>query len=129
MIGPVAAGAPASDEPVGLRESFARVLRYGVVLSAVLLLTGLALAAVHDSAGIAGQVGALPLGRLPAALASGQAWPFLWLGVAVLALTPVVRVALALGAFARARDRDFVRIAGFVLAVLAASLLIGVLAA
>jgi uncharacterized membrane protein len=46
----------------------------------------------------------------------------------VLAVSPVVRVLLALEVFARARDREYVAITGFVLAVLLASLVLGVAA-
>jgi uncharacterized membrane protein len=124
----VTAGTASSAEPAGLREGFGEVLRGGVVVSAALLLVGLALVLHQGGVGLAGSVGALPLGALAADLASGQAWAYLWLGVVVLAATPVVRVLLALEVFARARDREYVAITGFVLAVLLASLVLGVAA-
>ncbi|MCI4322183.1 MAG: DUF1634 domain-containing protein [Thermoplasmata archaeon] len=115
------------DSPT-MRSSFARELRVGVALSGALLLIGLLAVAWHGSAGLAGQSGVVPFGQFGNDLLAGQAWTFLWLGVAVLALTPVVRVALALVQFAHARDRDYVSLTAFVLAVLGASLLVGVTA-
>jgi uncharacterized membrane protein len=117
-----------SPEPVHLRSEFAGVLRLGVLVSAVLLLVGLARAVLENSVGIAGRTGGLPFAKFAADLGAGQPWAFLWLGVVVLAVTPVVRVAIALGNFASARDRDFVALTGFVLAVLLASVTVGVLA-
>lgn len=118
--------APGPAEPVGLRENFGSVLRGGVVVSAALLVVGLALLAHAGSAGPAGSVGAVHLNSLAADLATGQGWAFLWLGVVVLAITPVIRVLLALGTFAAARDHEYIAITGFVLAVLIASLVLGV---
>jgi uncharacterized membrane protein len=116
------------DSPT-MRSSFVRELRAGVAISGALLLIGLLDIAWHGSAGMAGQAGVVPFGQFGSDLLAGQAWTFLWLGVAVLALTPVVRVAFALVQFAQARDRDYVNLTAFVLAVLGVSLLVGVSAA
>jgi uncharacterized membrane protein len=121
-------GPAAPPEPPGLREEFGAVLRYGVLTSGILLAVGFALAAARGTAGIAGTVGALPLRQLVGALGAGDPWAFLFLGVAVLAATPVFRVALALESFARVRDRPYVLITGFVLFVLLGSLAFGVAA-
>jgi uncharacterized membrane protein len=115
-------------DPVGLRDSFGRVLRVGVLVSGIFLLTGFALAVVRGTTGIAGRIGTLPLRSLGGALAAGDPWAFLFLGVFVLAITPVARVAIALVGFENAKDRPFVAITGFVLAVLLTSLVLGLLA-
>jgi uncharacterized membrane protein len=121
-------GFDVAPEPAGLRPWIGNVLRVGVVVSAVFLLLGFAIAVLRGSAGIAGATGALPLGRLTGALGAGDPWAFLFVGVLVLAITPVVRVAFALVGFAAARDRAFVVITGFVLTVLLTSLAIGLFA-
>jgi uncharacterized membrane protein len=115
------------DSPA-MRRSFVRELRAGVALSGALLLVGLLDVAAHGSAGAAGQPGVVPFGQFGSDLLAGQSWTFLWLGVAVLALTPVVRVAFALVQFARERDRDYVSLTAFVLTVLGLSLVVGVTA-
>jgi uncharacterized membrane protein len=125
---PVGAASILAPEPAGLRTSVGWVLRVGVVLSAVFLLAGFALAVVRGSAGIAGTTGALPLGGIAGAFGAGDPWAFLFAGVLVLAITPVVRVAFALVSFANARDRAYVVITGFVLGVLLTSLALGLLA-
>ncbi|MCI4320916.1 MAG: DUF1634 domain-containing protein [Thermoplasmata archaeon] len=118
----------ARDSPT-MRNSFVRELRAGVAVSGALLLFGLLAIAWHGSAGTAGVSGVPPLSQFGTDLLAGQAWTFLWLGVAVLALTPVVRVAFALVQFAQVKDRDYVGLTAFVLAVLGVSLLVGVTAA
>jgi len=100
----------------------------GVLLSGVLLLLGLLLAVARGSIGLAGRTGALPFGQLAGDLVGGQPWAFLWLGVVVLAATPVIRVVLALANFAGAKDRDYVVLTSFVLAVLLASVAVGAVA-
>jgi uncharacterized membrane protein len=117
-----------ADEPAGLRATFGRVLRVGVLISGAFLLTGFALAAARGSTGIAGQLGTLPLHGIGGALADGDPWAFLFLGVLVLAVTPVARVAVSLAGFLHAGDRPFVAITGFVLAVLLTSLAVGLIA-
>jgi uncharacterized membrane protein len=126
MSAPPATALPAvATDPPGLRDAFGHLLRYGVVLSGVFLVLGILLAAARGSTGLAGSTGRLPLGQLAASLTAGDPWAYLFLGVAVLAATPVVRVALALGGFARVGDRAYMLITGLVLTVLLASLAIG----
>jgi uncharacterized membrane protein len=118
----------APDEPRELRAEFSGVLRVGVAVSGIVLFAGLLLAAVQGSVGLAARTGALPFGRYFMDLMAGQPWTLLWLGVVVLAVTPVVRVVLALGNFASARDRDYVALTAFVLFILLASIVLGVAA-
>jgi uncharacterized membrane protein len=119
-------GTMGAPEPPGLRDGFGHVLRFGVLVSGLFLVAGFLLAVGRGSAGLAGVVGALPLGQLAGALGAGDPWGYLFLGVAVLAATPVIRVALAFESFARFRDRSYVLITGFVLLVLLGSLAFGV---
>jgi uncharacterized membrane protein len=120
--------AAAPGEPRELRAEFSGVLRVGVAVSGILLFAGLVLAAAQGSVGLAARTGALPFGQYFADLMGGQPWTLLWLGVVVLAVTPVVRVVLALGNFASAKDRDYVALTGFVLFILLASIVLGVAA-
>lgn len=126
MTAPETAGV--AGEPRELRAEFAGVLRIGVVVSGALLLVGLVLAIAQNSVGIAGRTGALPFGQFGADLLTGHPWAWLWLGIVVLAATPVLRVVLALGNFASVRDRDYAALTGFVLFVLLASVAVGFVA-
>ena len=114
------------SEPAGIRHAFGELLRGGVLLSAALLLAGLALAAARGTTGLPPGAASGAVREWLPALLSGTAWPLLWLGVAVLAATPIVRVLLALAEFARARDREFVALTAFVLAVLLGTAALGV---
>lgn len=64
------------------------------------------------------------LGALAAGVARGDGEAIIATGLALLILTPVMRVAISLIEFARARDRAFVIITAAVLAVLLLSLLL-----
>jgi uncharacterized membrane protein len=128
MTGP-AAGATASvdgGELDPLRRSIVPVLRGGVALSCALLLVGIALFL------LAGGSGLLDV-RAPASLAlagNSVAYPsasgVVLLGFLVLSATPLARVALSMAYFARSSDRAFTALTGFVLAVLVATIVIGV---
>lgn len=127
MNGSPSAELPAlAADPPGLRDAFGHVLQYGVLVSGLFLIVGFLLAVVRGSTGLAGSTGRLPLDQLAGALGAGDPWAYLFLGVVVLAVTPVVRVTLAFGGFAAVRDRAYVLITGLVLAVLLTSLAIGV---
>lgn len=106
-----------------LNRGIAHVLRGGVLVSIGVLLAGLTIATL-EGAGFPATVVEPdrllgPLLRLrPAALLS--------LGVLILILTPVVRVALSLVAFLKERDRLYAGIAVIVLLNLCAAFLVGV---
>ncbi len=100
-------------------------LTVGILLAAGLLALGLAVALAAGTAGIFGPPNSVHLGALLGGLANAPGPTLVLLGVLLLLLTPIARVAVSLGLFARARDRPFVAITAFVLAVLALSFAIG----
>ena len=115
-------------DPERLRLAVSRVLMAGVVASAVLLLIGLATAALVGWTG--SLIGAPPptapvytLSGLLAGLAALQPVAIAQLGLFVLVLTPIVRVVASLVLFAEERDRAYVLISLGVLTILLASLL------
>jgi len=113
--------------PPHLRGVVSRVLR-----------TGLAVAVVFVALGGLGFL-ARGIGTGPADRSVGLAEPllqglrtldpaaFVWIGVAVLLATPLLRVALSVGLFARAGDRAFAGMTLFVLLLLVATILVGAL--
>jgi uncharacterized membrane protein len=109
--------------PAHLRGIVTRVLRAGVGLTVLLLLSGLALFfAVGPGSVIPARVG---LSGLLRGLATADASAYLYLGIVVLLATPLVRVALSAGLFARSGDRSFSGITLLVLALLSLSVLVG----
>ncbi|MDA4111803.1 MAG: DUF1634 domain-containing protein [Thaumarchaeota archaeon] len=121
-----------------MQTVLARTLLYGVVLSTVIIVIGLAAMALSNKTGylcdnsgdslnclLNYNPSAIPHGDYPnnlVALASGleQLKPFsiIQLGVLVLLATPVIRVTASLILFSIEKDRSFVLITLFVLLVL-----------
>ena len=119
------------------------VLRAGVLLSAGVILLGVALFALRRSTGYAviqphhlGDMIAFHQKRGPgffptaprdvlAGAAAGKPWAVVGLGMLLLIATPVVRVGLSLALFAAERDWLYVGITALVLGVLILSLAVG----
>ncbi len=145
MRPPTAAGASEGREPITRMELvISYVLRVGVLLSAAVILCGIALAAATRNTGYApiqphhlrdilafhavagpGYFPTAPAVVLWAALA-GKPYAIIGLGMLLLIATPVLRVALSVVFFLAQRDWLYAGITVFVLAVLLLSLIVGV---
>ena len=106
-----------------LNRGIAHVLRGGVLVSIGVLLAGLTIATL-EGAGF--PVTVVEPDRLLGPLLRLRPAALLSLGVLILILTPVVRVALSLVAFLKERDRLYAGIAVIVLLNLCAAFLVGV---
>ena len=145
MMPSKSAGAPDEREPITWMElMISYVLRGGVLVSAAVILCGIALVAVTRDTGYAPiQPHHLPdilafhptagPGYFPAAPAAvlraawvGKPYAIIGLGMLLLIATPVVRVALSVAFFLAQRDWLYTGITVFVLAVLLLSLIVGV---
>ena len=102
-----------------------RLLQIGMLAAAIVTLVagvlylqrhGAAVADYHTFKGVAGSLKSLT-GIVHAAMA-GQRAAMVQLGLVILILTPIARVALTLGAFVIQRDRLYVLLTSIVLAVL-----------
>jgi uncharacterized membrane protein len=114
----------------------ARLLRWGVSLSMAIVALGLLVMCCRrpEDAGspaafarLTGPHAAFPhdLAAVARGLADLRGQSIIALGLALLILTPVARVAASVVGFALERDRAFALITGTVLAILIASLLLG----
>ena len=126
-----------SDEPVGHFELvISELLRLGVTLSLATILVGLGLMFAHhpdylrSSADLARLTS--PGAALPHSLRDVIEGVRVWRGQAVVALglimlilTPILRVAVSIVAFAIERDRVFIAVTSAVLAVLLISFMLG----
>jgi len=130
---------PAPDPPdadAGLELLLSRLLRAGVLASMGILLAGIAVGFVHHPQRLLDRDGLAPL------IAPGSRFPHtvpqvidgfddfaapavIASGLLVLLATPILRVAVSLGGFARRRDWTYVALTGYVLAVLLVSFLLG----
>ena len=109
-------------EVADVNRLLSHVLRGGVLTSAVLVLLALAWAA---SSGAALPSAPVPLGDLGREIADLTPAGLLTLGILVLILTPVARVALSVAYFAREKDPTYVLITVVVLANLLLGLTLG----
>lgn len=145
MRPPERAGAPRGPEPITRMELvISHVLRGGVLLSAAIILYGIALAAVTRNTGYAliqphhlpdilsfhttagpGYFPTAPAAVIRAALA-GKPYAIIGVGMLLLIATPVLRVALSAVFFLAQRDWLYAGITVFVLAVLLLSLIAGI---
>lgn len=107
------------------------LLKYGVILSTSLIILGTVLTVVERPPSFPASVGqlvatnygrpTLDLSGLSAGLVAGDPGIIIQLGLLILLATPVARVMASVVLFASERDRDYVLITLFVLAVLLAS--------
>jgi uncharacterized membrane protein len=117
-----------SQSNEAMQRWLGRVLRVGVATAAILVLFGLVLFVVqdhgHDRTSLDTALGRHTTVRPlhPAdvldGLGAGKPAAFIELGLLVLILTPIVRVAMTLVLFERQRDWTFVALSGVVLAIL-----------
>ena len=119
------------DLPPSMNLWISWTLRVGVVISAVMALIGLA-ALLAGPAGVfaASTVHGSPFSgaEFLTGLAHGRAVDILFLACIVLIVTPLIRVVISIGLFARVHDRPFVLLTVTVLLLLAISVLIGAVA-
>jgi uncharacterized membrane protein len=112
------------------------LLRYGVIVSAVVILIGTGqLLSVYGSSSSSQYLlynpGSIPHGAFPVSasallkgLAAFDAYSLIELGVAILIATPVSRVAISVLLFGAEKDTSYVLITAVVLALLLFSLLV-----
>jgi uncharacterized membrane protein len=125
------------DQPVGRFELvISEILRLGVTVSLATIVVGLGLMFAHHPAYLRSSADlarlTTPGGALPHSLhdvvEGVRAWrgqAVVALGLSMLILTPILRVAVSIIAFAIERDRVFVAVTSAVLAVLLLSFMLG----
>lgn len=116
------------EQDVGLSDAISKVLRYGVVLSSLVLAAGLALMLLAPPPGapesLQGTISAdfggptLSPTTLLSGLAMGNPISLLQLGTVILFATPIVRVVASMLLFLREKDMMYVGITTLVLVML-----------
>ncbi|MCI4366414.1 MAG: DUF1634 domain-containing protein [Thermoplasmata archaeon] len=113
--------------PPALRGVVSRLLRSGLAIACVLFLLGV-VAYLHDGVGLgAGHGATSPSDGLLNGLLRGEPAAFTFAGLIVLLATPVARVVVSVGLFASVGDRPFTFFTLFVLAVVLATIAVGIL--
>ena len=108
-----------------LERTLGRVLTVGTLVGAALLVAGVVAMGFAGVGPLARPFPGFDLGRLPSDLARLRPAGFLWLGLAVLLLTPCARVAASLVGFGLEGDRRMAAVAAAILAVIAVSAMLG----
>lgn len=132
---------PMPSEPVDPRVRrvellISNLLRCGVLVSLALIVLGTVVSFVHHPGDLVtadrlrelthpGRPQPHRIGEILARLAEFRGQALVTLGLLVLLLTPVARVAVSIAAFVYQRDRAFVGITSTVLAILLASIVLG----
>jgi uncharacterized membrane protein len=96
-----------------------RQLTFGSRLAAALLVVGSVLLVMEGTSPLAGDWPQLDPGRLAADILALRPAGFLWLGLLVTLVTPLVRVGIAIVGFGRAGEWPFVALGAAVLGVIA----------
>ena len=114
-------------EKIAIQDASAYVLRLGVLLSVSVMLTGLLIALVHDGAtrtDMLQRTFSTDWSALGRGLRAGDGFALMELGIALLVLTPTLRVATATLLFAvEEHDRLYTAVTFLVLVLTVASLL------
>ncbi|MCG7844700.1 MAG: DUF1634 domain-containing protein, partial [Methanomassiliicoccales archaeon] len=97
------------------------ILRWGMVLSMVMMLVGLTLGVISGTE----STKALSLERIPSGILELEPMAFLSLGIVLLIVTPLARVFGALCVFIREGDRKFILISLVVLTAVTVAVLLG----
>ncbi len=128
---PLEAPTPVNQHDKLIRQAelvISNVLRGGVLLSGAIILIGVILFYIrYFSAGSGNNAAAFPhsLGAVGQGLARGDPLAIIALGLLVLLITPVLRVAVSIVAFGLERDWRYVVITSIVLAILIVSFVLG----
>lgn len=114
-----------AQEMHAVEKIIGRILRVGVILSAVVILIGLILLLVTGATGYAGNTFPVQPMAILRGAAALKPYAIMMLGVFLLILTPVLRVVVSIFAFAKEGDHLYVWITVIVLVILAISMVIG----
>jgi uncharacterized membrane protein len=113
--------------PPALRGIVSRLLIGGLAIATVFFVLGV-LGYLAQGIGLGSPMTATGLPTpFPSALAHGDPGAFIFLGLIVLVATPIARVVVSAGLFASSGDRAFTGLTLFVLTVLLATILVGVI--
>lgn len=100
-----------------------KILRIGVVTSAIVILIGIALYFLNGS----GYANGFPtrFGTILSGIVAGKSYAIIMLGIFLLILTPVLRVVVSIYAFYKEKDKMYVIITTIVLIILIVAMLLG----
>ncbi|BCV22282.1 DUF1634 domain-containing protein [Moorella sp. Hama-1] len=117
---------PAGEPRAVVVEDFiSRSLRWGVVISSLVIAAGVILYVITGSSGYPADIFPSSIPQVMDGLAHFKPFAVIDLGLLLLIATPIFRVAASIIAFIVDRDRPYILITSYVLAMLILSLLLG----
>ncbi|WP_063515949.1 DUF1634 domain-containing protein [Schleiferilactobacillus harbinensis] len=102
-----------------------QILRIGVIVSAIVIVVGLAALFIEGGSGYPGDTVPLGFRAMFAGVMQFKPFAIIMLGLFLLILTPVLRVVVSIYAFAVERDTLYVAITTIVLIILVIAMVIG----
>lgn len=102
-----------------------KILRIGVVVSAIVIILGIVLYFVNGGTGYADGEWPQRFGVMFQGVVQGKSYAVIMLGIFLLILTPVLRVVVSIYAFAKERDILYVYITTAVLIILIFAMVFG----
>jgi len=118
--------ATTAKEMAQVETIIGRILQVGVVISAIIMLIGLAMFLITGYSGYGGSFVPRRMGMILAGTWQLRPYAIMMLGVYCLILTPVLRVVVSIYAFYKEKDHLYVAITTLVLIILLIALVIGV---
>ncbi|MEG6571291.1 DUF1634 domain-containing protein [[Clostridium] cellulosi] len=108
-----------------LELAISKVIKYGVLASAAIMLIGLIIFLVTGSSGYPGSYYPTSLVEIFQGLIAFKPYAIMMFGLFLLILTPVLRVGVSILLFLKEKDYTFVRITTLVFIILIISFLLG----
>lgn len=113
------------DEMRDVELIIGKILRIGVVVSAIVIILGIILYFVNGGTGYPAGEWPQRFGVMFQGIAQGKSYAVIMLGIFLLILTPVLRVVVSIYAFAKEHDMLYVYITTAVLIILIFAMVLG----
>jgi uncharacterized membrane protein len=113
------------EEMNRIEVSIGKILRIGVVFSAIVMIIGLILFFAKGNSGYRANVYPTSMDQILNGIVQFKPYAILMLGLFFLILTPILRVVVSIYAFAKEHDKQYVVITLIVLVILAIAVFVG----
>ncbi|USS86225.1 DUF1634 domain-containing protein [Fructilactobacillus cliffordii] len=117
---------PATNEMQAVEQTIGKILRWGVIVAATIMIIGLLLYLMSGSLGVATHYHVKNFFELLQGLVTGKPYAVMMTGIFALILTPVLRVVVSIYSFYREHDSLYMVITSLVLVILLTSFWLGI---
>ncbi|USS89293.1 DUF1634 domain-containing protein [Fructilactobacillus cliffordii] len=117
---------PTTNEMQAVEQTIGKILRWGVIVAATIMIIGLLLYLMSGSLGVATHYHVKNFSELLQGLVTGKPYAVMMTGIFALILTPVLRVVVSIYSFYREHDSLYMVITSLVLVILLTSFWLGI---